>query len=135
MKTVLAFGTFDLLHPGHLSYLRQARKFGDQLVVVIARDESVRKAKGHLPILFEKDRKALVGSLSFVDHAVLGNAHDHFKVIKKIKPSVVCLGYDHAIDASILSQKLSDMKHLPRIVRAKAYRPNTYKSSKLKANR
>ncbi|MHA1679090.1 MAG: adenylyltransferase/cytidyltransferase family protein, partial [Promethearchaeota archaeon] len=49
-KKVLCFGTFDILHPGHVSFLKQARKYGNYLVVVVARDENVKKIKGKYPL-------------------------------------------------------------------------------------
>ena len=72
MKTVMAFGTFDVLHPGHIAYLEQAKRMGDRLVVVVARDSSVAIIKGRRPIFGEKERLEIVSSLRVVDKAVLG---------------------------------------------------------------
>ncbi|MDO8489823.1 MAG: adenylyltransferase/cytidyltransferase family protein [bacterium] len=134
MTTVVAFGTFDVLHPGHLSYLAQARKFGTMLLVVVARDASVERIKGAAPLYSEKERLLIIKALRVVDEARLGNLDDHFSILGKIKPDVVCLGYDHVVTAQILLQfcKERGIKR-PRIVRARAYRPERYKSHILKA--
>ena len=73
MRTVMAFGTFDLLHQGHFFYLKKAKSFGDNLVVVVARDKNVVEIKGRRPLNSEKERLAKVKRLEFVDKAVLGD--------------------------------------------------------------
>ena len=128
MAKVVCFGTFDILHPGHLSFFVQAKKFGKELVVVIARDKTVRKIKNKLPDNSEKDRQALVKGLEVVDRVVLGDLKDQMKVIKKEKPDMVCLGYDQKAFVDILRKTFPKLK----IVRLKSYKPKYYKSSKLK---
>jgi len=97
-KIVLASGTFDLLHLGHVKYLEEAKKAGGrdaELIVIVARDGTVEKRRGTKPIVPENQRRALVGSLRVVDDAILG--YEDFgieKVIQKIKPDVIALGYD-----------------------------------------
>jgi FAD synthetase len=97
-KVVLASGVFDLLHLGHVKFLEEAKKAGGphaQLVVVIARDSTVEKAKGRKPIMPENQRRALVESLRVVDRAVLGYENlDIGEVIENIRPDVIALGYD-----------------------------------------
>ena len=56
MKKVMVFGSFDILHQGHLYFLNEARRFGEELIVVIARDETILKVKGHKPKYNEKER-------------------------------------------------------------------------------
>ncbi len=129
-KTVLAFGSFDILHPGHLAYLEQARRFGDRLVVVIARDSTICSLKKHAPVFHEKERRALVGSLRIVDKACLGTVQDNLAIVEKIRPTVVCLGYDQRISVSWLKKALRSRNlGYIKIVRAKPYRKNFYKSS------
>lgn len=97
-KVVLASGTFDLLHFGHVKFLEEAKKAGGEdakLIVIIARDSTVKKRKGKKPIMSEDQRRALVESLKVVDEALLG--YEDFsieKVIEKIKPDVIAVGYD-----------------------------------------
>lgn len=128
MKTVLCFGTFDLLHLGHLYYFQEAKKYGDYLIVVIARD-TTKQLQQHETIFNEQERLEMVQSLKIVDKAVLGNPENHFKIIEEIRPNVICLGYDHTITEHELQQKLS---YHPVIKRSKPFKPEIYKSSKLK---
>ena len=97
-KIVLASGVFDLLHLGHVRFLEAAKKTGGQgaiLVVVVARDDTVEKKKGRKPIVPESQRCALVASLKVVDEAILGyEDFDMGKVIERIRPEVIALGYD-----------------------------------------
>jgi FAD synthetase len=97
-KVVLASGTFDLLHLGHVKYLEEARKAGGsnaELVVIVARDKTVEARKGRKPVMPEEHRRALVESLKVVDRAILGYENfDIRKVVEKIKPDVIAVGYD-----------------------------------------
>jgi len=97
-KIVLAEGTFDLLHYGHIHYLTNAKKAGGEnskLIVIVARDKTVEKLKGRKPIIPEDQRRAIVESLKVVDEAILGYEDmDMGKVIEKIKPDIIALGYD-----------------------------------------
>lgn len=97
-KIVLASGTFDLLHLGHVRYLEEAKKAGGsnaKLVVIVARDTTVEKRRGTKPIMSENQRRALVGSLKVVDEAILGyESFDIEKVIEEIHPNIIALGYD-----------------------------------------
>lgn len=92
-QRVMAAGVFDLLHPGHLHYLDEAATHGDELVVVIARDASVRERK-HSPILPEKTRRELVAALKPVDRAVLGDTEDQMATVERLDPDVIALGHD-----------------------------------------
>lgn len=97
-KIVLASGTFDLLHLGHVRYLEEAKKAGGEnakLVVVVARDSTIEEKKDTKPVIPENQRRALVESLKIVDEAILG--YEDFsieKVIEKIRPDVIAVGYD-----------------------------------------
>lgn len=97
-RIVLASGTFDLLHLGHIRYLEEAKKAGGrnvELVVIVARDSTVEKRKGTKPVMPEDQRRALVESLKVVDEAVLGyKDFDIGKVIEMIKPDVIAVGHD-----------------------------------------
>src|SRR3989344_5467345 len=94
MTKIMVFGTFDYLHEGHKDFFRQAREYGDELVVVVARDNTVKQIKGKLPDHDEETRLMRVSENSFVDKAILGNPGDKYKVIEKEKPDVLCFGYD-----------------------------------------
>jgi FAD synthetase len=97
-KVVLASGTFDLLHLGHVRFLEEAKKSGGkdaELVVIVARDSTVKARKGKKPIMPEDQRRALVESLKVVDEAILGSEDFSIdKVIERIKPDVIAVGHD-----------------------------------------
>jgi len=98
MKTVLAAGVFDLLHYGHIRYLEEAKKTGGEdarLVVIVARDETVRRLKGRDPIIPEDQRRAVIEALKVVDEALLGHEDmDLIQVIEQVKPDIVVMGHD-----------------------------------------
>jgi FAD synthetase len=98
MKTVLASGVFDLLHYGHIRFLEEAKKSGgsdSRLVVIIARDETVKSLKGRGPVIPEDQRRAVVEALRVVDEALLGFEDlDLDRVIQQIKPDIIAVGHD-----------------------------------------
>lgn len=89
----MATGVFDLLHTGHIYFLSEARKLGDELVVVVARDNTARKFK-HEPITSESSRVELVAALKSVDRAVLGHEGNIYAILDEIRPDVIAIGYD-----------------------------------------
>jgi len=97
-RLVLASGTFDLLHLGHVKFLEAARNAGGEdakLIVIVARDSTVKDRKGKKPIMSEDQRRALVESLKVVDEAILGwEDFSINKVIERIKPDVIAVGHD-----------------------------------------
>lgn len=99
-KIVLASGVFDLLHLGHVRFLEEAKKLGgrdSELIVIIARDNTVKATKGRKPVMSENQRRVLVESLKVVDEAVLGfEKFDLGDVIDRVKPDIIALGYDQA---------------------------------------
>ena len=110
MTRILATGTFDLLHPGHIYFLTQARALGDELFVIVARDSNVtHKPK---PIVPEEQRLEMVSALGIVDKALLGSEKDMFEPLKRIRPDIIALGYDQRFDAEILEKEL-DKRGLP----------------------
>lgn len=132
MKRVLAFGVFDVLHAGHLHYLKEAKKLGKELWVVVARDSNVKKLKGFKPVYSEKERLALVSSLKFVDKAFLGNRKNMWKSVAKAKPDVIALGYDHRISRHHHLEKLEEIGINAEIKRISSLAPHKYKSSRIK---
>jgi FAD synthetase len=125
MKKVLAGGTFNLLHPGHILFLEKARKLGDYLVVVVASDKTVLRRKGFL-VMKAESRKRILESLRMVDKAVIGDERDFMKVVRTEKPDIIALGYDQRLDENLRKQiEKSGIKC--RIVRIKS-RLNGYKT-------
>jgi FAD synthetase len=90
---VMATGVFDLLHPGHVYFLAEARKLGDELVVVVARDQTARRLK-HEPYTPEHMRREMVEALKPVDRAILGSTTDIYETVVNERPSIIALGYD-----------------------------------------
>ena len=107
MVRVMASGVFDLIHPGHIDYLKQAKSYGDHLTVVIASDKTVRKNK-HEPVTPEAMRALIVGSLKPVDEAIVGGEGDMLDTVAKVKPDIIVLGYDQNFDESELKAKLKE---------------------------
>lgn len=95
---ILASGVFDLVHYGHIRFIEEAKRLGGEnsrLVVIIARDKTVKRLKGRLPIIPEDQRRAVVESLKPVDEALLGYENLSFEeTIAKVKPDIIAVGYD-----------------------------------------
>lgn len=93
---VLANGCFDLIHIGHIRYLKESKKKGDILVVALNSDSSVRKLKGKgRPILNENERAEIISSFSFVDYITFFNEEKVDKVLLSLKPHVHAKGSDY----------------------------------------
>jgi len=90
---VLVAGSFEILHPGHLFYLREAWKLG-RVYVVIARDKSINKFKKREPIVSEEHRLKIIESIKYVYKAVMGDERDYLKPVVDIKPDIILLGPD-----------------------------------------
>jgi len=131
-KIVMAFGTFDYFHAGHENYLNQAKNLGEYLVVVIARDKTVRQIKGHSPTNPERTRAANIRNTGIADKVILGDLNDKHKVLRKYRPVVIALGYDQFVFTQTLKKTLIDMKLDADIRRLDAFFPQVYKSSLIK---
>ncbi len=107
MTRVMASGVFDIVHPGHVAYLEEARSFGDELVVVVACDATVRRRK-HEPVTPERMRALIVGALKPVDRVVIGGEGDIFDSVRQIGPDVIVLGYDQDFDEAELESQLAE---------------------------
>ena len=116
MVKVMATGTFDLLHMGHIYYLKEAKKLGDKLAVVIATDATVRKLK-HEPVNPEEIRLNLIKELKIVDEAYLGHEDDMYEIVEEIKPDVIALGFDQIHDEDKINSELEKRKINAKVVR------------------
>jgi FAD synthetase len=131
IKTVMATGTFDLIHPGHAYYLEESKKLGGQdsrLVVVVARDATVR-AKKRVPIVHEKQRLAVVKMLKPVDEAYLGSETDMFSTVEKLKPDIISIGSDQNFDLEWLREELKKRDLKAEVVRIDGYLESSLDSS------
>ena len=118
MVRVMASGVFDILHTGHISYLEQAKAMGDELYVVVASDDTVRKRK-HEPITPEQMRVKIVSSLRVVDKAILGNSGgDMYSILETVRPDVIVLGFDQTFDEKELESDLRSKGYDIKVRRA-----------------
>jgi len=135
MKKVMVFGTFDGLHSGHLSLFKQTKSYGDYLIVVVARDKTVKKIKNRLPKKNEAERLKELLQCQLVNEARLGYEDNPYRIIREIKPDVICLGYDQKAFTEDLPEKLKKMKLATKIYRMKPYQPEKYHSLIARAKR
>lgn len=128
----MTFGTFDSFHPGHEYYLRQARKYWDYIITVIARDATVMKVKGRLPKNNEIIRLQTVINAELSDETHLGSLIDPYKYIMQKKPDVLCFWYDqNSFNNENLYTFLRENHLDPKIIRLPAFQPEKWKSSLL----
>lgn len=117
-KRVVATGVFDLLHLGHIHFLRAARELGDELVVIVANDATVRRMKRE-PVMPAAVRAEMVAALKPVDQAVVGREGNMLDiVVEEIRPHIIVLGYDQELfEPKALEAKLAERGHVVQVVR------------------
>lgn len=99
MIVVFTNGCFDVLHRGHIEYLKESKKLGDYLIVGINSDASVKKLKGsNRPIYNQEDRKFFLEELKCVDEVIIFDEDTPVELIKKIKPDILTKGGDNKIE-------------------------------------
>ena len=96
MKIVLVGGCFDILHLGHIRFLKEAKSFGDYLVVALESDETTKRLKGEgRPIHNQKERKEILESLKFVDEVIelpeMKSAEDYKNLVTRVRPSIIAI--------------------------------------------
>jgi FAD synthetase len=119
MVRVMATGVFDLLHPGHLYFLEEAKRLGDELVVVVARDQTARRLK-HTPYVPEHIRRQMVEALKPVDRAILGSSTDIYQTVVDVKPDFIALGHDQMWNEHEVEQECQRRGVPVKVVRLKA---------------
>ena len=125
MVRVLATGTFEILHPGHLLFLEEAKKLGDELFVIVARDITVRKRK-RTPIIPEEQRLKMISALKMVDKALLGSKNDMYEPLYSMNPDIIVLGYDQAFDEQELGRELRERGFNSKVIRITKYDSNAF---------
>jgi FAD synthetase len=121
MVKVMAQGVFDLLHLGHVHYLEKARELGDELVVVIASDRTVRERK-HEPITPQEMRRDMVAALRCVDEAVIGSdGEDPYVTVQTLKPDIIALGHDQEHSERVIKAELQKRGLSTKVVRLDYY--------------
>lgn len=128
--TMMTFGTFDRIHPGHEAYLTQARCRWDKLITVIARDQMVKQLKGKPPVNNEQNRLQQVAEKNIANLVILGNKQNPYQCLLDHQPDIICLGYDqHSFDGGLQDFYNWQNLPIPQIVRLDAFEPEKYKSS------
>lgn len=120
MVKVMATGTFDLLHMGHIYFLKEAKKLGEHLCVVVATDKTVRTLK-HEPINPEQTRLDLIKELQLVNEAYIGSEDDMYAIVEKIKPDIIALGFDQIHNEKKIIIELKKRNLPVKVVRLKEY--------------
>ena len=129
---VLVFGVFDLLHPGHVAFLRDAAKHGSELIVVITPDARVKAEKGRTPFFTARERATMVASIKDVSSAVIGDRGTTWTTVKRLRPDVICIGHDQRADHPAFLAQLNSLSKKPRIIRLRAKKASRYASSRIK---
>ena len=147
MTKVLIAGTFDIIHPGHINLIKQAKALGDFLVVIIARDVNVEKMKGYKPYFKEEERlknlsqlparqlaAGMAGGslLSQNDKVLLGDLYDPYKIIKEEKPDIIALGYDQQTYVNGLHDLVVNSDLSFKIERLKPFKENVCKGRSIR---
>lgn len=123
MTRVIAQGTFDILHPGHVHYFNDAAAMGDELIVIIARRSTITHKEK--PILPDEQRREMVAALEMVDRAVLGHPRDIFVPIEELEPDIIVLGFDQHHDEEAIQRAL-DARGISAEVRRATAREHRY---------
>lgn len=135
LRIVLTGGVFDIVHLGHLKTLKEAKKHGDILFVIVASDETVEANKGRKPLNNQENRVELLSHIDFVDIVMRGSSDPKkfLDIAINVKPDVIILGYDQTLSEEKLSNLLSDSGlHNTEIVKLEARIPNEKSSLKFK---
>ena len=115
---VVVGGTFEIIHPGHIYFLKRASEYG-RVYVIIARDVNVEKFKGRKTYIPEENRLKVVSSIKYVHKAILGDEKDILKPIEEIKPQIIVLGPDQKLNEEELKEKLNERGLNVKIIRIK----------------
>lgn len=130
-KTVVIFGVFDGVHDGHLSFIKDAKREGNHLVAIVARDNVVKELKSNLPRYNESERINMLLEIHDIDLVLLGDPKiGTYNILKEVKPHIVFLGYDQQalyknLNNAIKNGKLPEMK----IVCGLPHKPEIFHSS------
>ena len=127
-KIVLAGGVFDIIHPGHIHTLNEAKKLGDVLVVVVATDKTAIKMKKRKPLHNAELRQELVSSLNMVDLCIIGDEENIFKTVAIVKPQIIALGYDQTHQEKFITDGCKKIDLNVTVARLESPRPETSSS-------
>ena len=113
--TVFTNGCFDILHKGHIEYLKQSKQLGDKLIVGLNSDQSVKMLKGEdRPINNQQDRKAVLEALDCVDEVIIFDEETPYNLIKSLQPDIITKGGDYIVD-TVIGNDLAEVIIIPYI--------------------
>ncbi len=129
---VLVGGVFDILHVGHIHFLKQAKSLGDELVVIVANDATVERNKGRKPVNTAEDRAELLRAIRYVDEVYVGspNAID-YELVRRISPDIVAIGPDQTFNCGRLKEELRKNGIDAEVIRI----PYLYKKDRAKTSK
>lgn len=130
-KSVLVFGVFDLLHPGHVKFIAAAAAYGE-VTVVVTTDARVLAEKGRPAFFNEQDRLTMVAAMKGVTHAELGDRGARWTAVSRLAPDVICVGHDQDANHPKFIAQIAGLRKPPTIVRIGGHDIEKYSSSKLK---
>jgi FAD synthetase len=129
---VLVGGVFDILHVGHIHFLKQAKELGDELIVIVAHDETVRMQKRREPINPAEDRAELLRAIRYVDEVYIGTPGTiDMELVKRIDPDVIAIGPDQFFNCEKLKEELRKHGINAEVIRI----PYLYKSDRAKTSK
>ncbi len=120
MTRVMATGVFDIIHPGHIHFLKESKKLGDELFVVVARDSTARK-NGKEPIFDEGARLMIVSSIKYVDRAFLGHEGNIYETVRDLRPDIITLGFDQRFSEQSIVEGSKQVGVNVKVVRISRY--------------
>ena len=130
LSVVMIGGAFEIIHPGHLHTINEAKAHGDTLVVVVAADRTVLKNKGRDPVTTQEWRVKLISALRDVDAAIPGGQGSIYDTLEKVRPDVVALGYDQKHNPQDIENEAAKRGMKVRVVRLTSPLPGV-KTSKI----
>ena len=129
---VLVGGVFDILHVGHVHFLSQAKELGDELVVIVANDETVRRQKRREPVNSAEDRAELLKALRMVDEVYIGSPGTiDYELVKRIDPNIIAIGPDQTFNCERMKEELRKHGINAEVIRI----PYLYKSDRAKTSK
>jgi len=131
IKKVLCWGSFDILHKGHIKFFEDAKKQGDYLIVIVISDKAIYENKGKYPTNNQKQRAKELKKLKIIDKVLefSNNLDDNFKLIESINPEVIVFGYDQKTSIEKkLKQYLSYKRIFPKYYISKEFSGGVHSS-------
>lgn len=130
----MTFGTFDGIHKGHEAFLKEAKALGDELIVALARDKTVRQLKKKKPEFNYRERQILLEDSGLVDQVIPADRKlGSYKSVRKVHPHIIALGYDQKQLRKSLEHWIAQKDEPIELITLEAFKPEIYKTSLLKA--